>query len=331
MFFGNILTKDTRRSENSNKSLSLKRYFIALMLLTALAAFAHEPITPIPLRIPYDLAKARLGQRLFFDPILSRDRKISCVSCHDFAHGGADPRNVSLGAGGIKGRMQSPTVLNAVFNIAQFWNGRAKTLEDQAMGPIHNPVEMRMSSNEVISRLTNNPFYHQAFTRINGRSSITIMDVANVIAEYEKTLITPNSPFDRYLRHEALLSASATRGYEFFKRTGCASCHNGVIIGGNSYQKIGVITPYPRKPHTDDRYAITGNQRDKNVFKVPTLRNIALTAPYFHDASAKTLSDAIHIMSRHNVGIKPSKQEEDDLIAFLNSLTAPLPETAKKL
>lgn len=289
-----------------------------------------ELITPIPLRIPYDLAKAQLGQRLFFDPILSRDRSIACVSCHDFTKGGADPRNVSSGVGGAQGKMQAPTVLNAVFNLAQFWNGRAATLEDQAMGPIHNPIEMAMSSNEVTSRLIHNPFYRQAFAHINGRSTITITDVAEVIAEYEKTLITPNSPFDRYLRHEEPLSPASLRGYEVFKRLGCASCHNGVLVGGNSYQKIGVIIPYPRKPNIDDRYALTGNQRDKNVFKVPTLRNIALTAPYFHDGSAKTLSEAVRLMSHHNVGIKPTEQEEIDLISFLKSLTAALPATAKK-
>jgi len=310
--------------------LSLKYYFTVIMLCTSTVGFSIEPITPIPLRIPYDSAKARLGQHLFFDPILSRDRSVACVSCHDFAHGGTDSRSVSSGVGGAQGSMQSPTVLNAVFNIAQFWNGRAATLEDQAMGPIHNPVEMAMSSDEVTSRLMHNPFYRQEFARIHGRSTITITDVAEVIAEYEKTLITPNSPFDRYLRHKAPLSAAAVRGYEFFKRAGCASCHNGVLVGGNSFQKFGVITPYPRKSNTDDRYALTGKERDKNVFKVPTLRNIAQTAPYFHDGSAQTLSEAIGIMSRHNVGIKPTQQEEGDLIAFLESLTAPLPATAKK-
>lgn len=310
--------------------LSPKYYFSVIMLCTSTVGFSIEPITPIPLHIPYDSAKAQLGQRLFFDPILSRDGTVACVSCHDFARGGADSRNVSSGVGGAQGTMQSPTVLNAVFNIAQFWNGRAATLKDQAMGPIHNPVEMAMSSDLVTLRLTRSPFYRQAFTKITGRSTITITDVAEVIAEYEKTLITPNSPFDLYLRHKATLSAAAARGYEFFKRAGCASCHNGVLVGGNSFQKIGIITPYPRKSKTDDRYALTGNPRDKNVFKVPTLRNIALTAPYFHDGSAKTLSEAIGTMSRHNVGIKLTQQEEDDVIAFLKSLTAPLPATAKK-
>jgi cytochrome c peroxidase len=309
--------------------LSTKSYFILLALLITIPTFAQEPITPIPLSIPYDAQKAQLGQRLFFDPILSRDRTIACVSCHDFGHGGADTNTVSLGVGGAKGKMQAPTVLNAVFNFTQFWNGRAPTLKDQAMGPIHNPLEMAMSSSEITSRLAHVPLYAQAFARIYGRNSITIADVADVVAEYEKTLITPNSPFDRYLRHEAPLAQDALRGYQFFKRAGCASCHNGVLVGGNSFQKIGVMSPYPRDPHTDDRYAITKNPRDKNVFKVPTLRNIAQTAPYFHDGSAKTLPEAIRTMSLYNIGVKPSKQEENDLIAFLNSLSAPLPKTAK--
>ena len=243
-------------------------YAVALLCVSTVL-FSAEPITPIPAAIAYDRAKAKLGQRLFFDPILSRDRSVACVTCHDFAHGGADPRAVSVGVGGAMGCVQAPTVLNAVFNLTQFWNGRAPTLKDQTLGPILNPVEMSMTPDEVSSRLERDPFYRRAFTNITGRSNISINDVAEAIAEYEKTLITPNSPFDRYLRGEAPLGEDAKRGYAYFKRAGCVSCHNGVLAGGNSYQKIGSVIPYPQHPNTPDRYSMSGDLRDKNVFKVP--------------------------------------------------------------
>ncbi|MFZ3052120.1 MAG: cytochrome c peroxidase [Sulfuricurvum sp.] len=296
-----------------------------LLFLAPLLLNAVEPITPIPQKIPYSYEKASLGKSLFFDTILSRDQTISCASCHDFNHGGADPRLISIGINGKKGNMQSPSVFNAVFNFKQFWNGRAKNLTDQVVGPIHNPVEMGMTTAQIEKRINTNATYRDSFYKITGRSSITITDIAVVISEYEKTLITPNSKFDRFLRGEVILSTEELRGYTLFKTLGCASCHNGVNIGGNSFQKFGVIIPITRTLKTDDRYTLTKREKDKNVFKVPSLRNIALTAPYFHDGSAETLQGALKIMAMHNLGTKLSAKEIQDVISFLNTLTGQIP------
>lgn len=222
--------------------------------------------------------------------------------------------------------MNAPTVFNAVFNFVQFWNGRAKNLKEQASGPIHNPVEMGADAALVEQRINRNQHYKEAFEKIIGKRPVTFADVTDAIAEYEKTLITPNGKFDRYLRGETRLDQSEARGYALFKRIGCASCHNGINVGGNSYQKFGIIVPIEQTGKTDDRYAITKRDSDKNVFKVPTLRNIALTAPYFHDGRAATLKEALKIMSDHNLGIALTSSEIDDLIAFLYTLTGELPE-----
>lgn len=296
-----------------------------LLFLTPLLLNAVEPITPIPQKIPYNYEKASLGKSLFFDTMLSRDQTISCASCHDFNYGGADPRLISIGINGKVGKMQAPSVFNAVFNFRQFWNGRAKNLVDQAVGPIHNPVEMGMTTEQIENRLNAIPTYRNSFQKITGRASITISDITDVISEYEKTLITPNSKFDRYLRGTIILSPKELRGYTLFKTLGCASCHNGVNMGGNSFQKFGVIIPITRTLTTDDRYALTKRENDKNVFKVPSLRNIALTAPYFHDGSAATLQEALKIMAMHNLGTKLSAQEIQDIIIFLNTLTGQIP------
>ncbi len=281
-----------------------------VVALFGIIAVLHgvEPILPIPQSIPHDKAKAALGKKLFFDPILSRDYTISCASCHDFTKGGADARNVSIGIHHQKGSMNAPTVLNSVFNFTQFWNGRAKNLEEQALGPIHNPVEMGLSTTEATLRLQSNPAYSNAFSKITARRTITASDISMMIAEYEKTLITPNGKFDLYLLKKGKLSPQEMDGYQLFKTLGCISCHNGVNVGGNSYQKMGAILPIERNSKIDDRYALTQREQDKNVFKVPTLRNIALTAPYFHDGSAATLHEAITKMSHHNLGIKLSSK-----------------------
>jgi len=303
------------------RSMKFILYFFAIA--TSLV-HGGEPILPIPQSIPYDATKAALGEKLFFDPILSRDYTITCASCHSFSKGGADARNVSIGIHHQKGSMNAPTVLNSVFNFTQFWNGRAKNLTEQALGPIHNPVEMGLSPKEAALRLQSDPAYSNAFEKITARRTITANDIAVMISEYEKTLITPNGKFDLYLRGKDTLSPKELKGYQLFKTLGCVSCHNGVNVGGNSYQKMGAILPIERNVKIDDRYTITHREQDKNVFKVPTLRNIALTAPYFHDGSAVTLREAIQKMSHHNLGLKLSETEIDSLIAFLNTLTGKL-------
>lgn len=303
----------------------MRKKTIMWMVFVPLLNFAAEPISPIPQLIPYDKLKASIGEKLFFDPILSKNQTVSCASCHNFTYGGADSLARSIGMNGQTGRMNSPTVLNSAFNFAQFWNGRAKNLAEQASGPIHNPVEMGSSRSLIEQRINQKNEYKKAFSKIIGNRPINLDDIIEAIAEYEKTLITPNAKFDLYLQGKMKLDPAETRGYALFKRLGCASCHNGVNVGSNSYQKFGVIVPIERHPHTDDRFEITHRDYDKNVFKVPTLRNIALTAPYFHDGRAATLQEAIRIMSRHNLGVNLSDSDVNDLVSFLYTLTGTIP------
>ena len=286
---------------------------------------AREPIEPLPVNADYDAAKAAIGKELFFDPILSKDRSIACASCHNLNAGGADSRKVSSGVNNVKGNIQSPTVLNARYNFKQFWNGRAATLLEQAQGPIHNSAEMAMNSQEVEKRINASKKYQALFANSNTGKTISFSMVLEAIVEFEKALVTPNSKFDRYLRSEGQLSQLEAAGYQTFKELGCITCHNGINIGGNSFQKMGTIIPYSFKEDFPDRYYLTKKEYNKNVFKVPTLRNIALTAPYFHDASSKTLKDAIKKMSYHNLGYVITDKQVTALVAFLNTLTGEKP------
>ncbi|WP_200762801.1 cytochrome-c peroxidase [Nitrosophilus alvini] len=298
--------------------------FFFIFFITIL--YAVEPIVPIPESIEYKKDKALLGKLLFFDPLLSADKKISCASCHDFDYGGADPRDFSIGVYGRKGVVNSPTVLNSVFNFRQFWNGRAKDLKEQVIEPLFSPVEMGMTKELVEERLNSSKLYKKEFKKVYKTEVITLDMVIDAIAEFEKALITPNSKFDRFLKGEIKLSTEEEKGYLLFKQLGCITCHNGINLGGNSFQKIGAIIPYPRKKSAQDRYEVTKREFDKNRFKVPTLRNIILTAPYFHDASAKTLYDAIDKMAYHELGVKLTWEEKNFLIAFLATLTGEKPK-----
>lgn len=309
----------------------MKRFFQILfsVMLPVLCLKAAEPISPLPKSVVYDKAKAALGKRLFEETLLSGDKRVSCVSCHSFAAGGADPRPVSIGIDGKRGNIQAPTVYNAVFNFRQFWNGRAASLKSQAGGPIHNPVEMGMDSRTVEARLNAVASYRRDFKRIYASQRVRYDDVIDAIVVFEKALVTPNSLFDRYLRAEERLDALQSQGYRRFKELGCVTCHNGVNIGGNSFQKMGVFIPYDYNRSIPDRYSLTGKQQHKNVFKVPTLRNIVLTAPYFHDASALTLEDAIRTMSHHNLGAQISKEDTAAIVAFLKTLTGQTPDVLR--
>ncbi len=288
--------------------------------------FAREPIEPLPQHVEYDRSKAELGRKLFEETLLSRDKSVACASCHSFASGGADPRPVSLGVEGKKGNIQSPTVYNARFNFKQFWNGRADSLRTQASGPIHNPVEMGMDSRIVEERLNASPEYRALFKKIYGTGRISYRQAIDAIVEFEKALVTPNSRFDRYLRGELKLNDEEMRGYRRFKALGCITCHNGINVGGNSFQKMGLFIPYKYKKGIPDRAAVTKDPRHRNVFKVPSLRNVALTAPYFHDASAKTLEGAVKTMSYHNLGTELSPEDVKAIVAFLKTLTGDTPE-----
>ena len=300
--------------------------YLFVFVIFGSPVFASEPITPIPTRIDYNRPKALLGRTLFSDPILSLDHTISCASCHNLSDDGNDPRPVSTGVKGQRGVMNSPTVFNAIFNFRQFWNGRDPGLKEQADGPIHNPVEMEMATAEVKLRLNAEAAYQQAFHAVYSKKHVEYADVLDAIAEFEKALFTPDSRFNRYLRGEINLNTDEKKGYLTFKELGCITCHNGVNVGGNSFQKMGVINPVPWDGKHSDRFKVTGQSLDKNVYKVPTLRNIIKTAPYFHDGSKQTLKEALNEMAFHNLGLELTAEEERTLTAFLNSLTGRLPE-----
>ena len=311
----------------------LRVFFI---LSVSICLFAQDAITPIPFMGSYDKEKAQLGKSLFFDKILSKDGTISCSSCHELPGNGANSTEHSFGINNKKSLVNSPTVLNSVFNLSQFFDGRAKDLKDQALISIVNPLEMDSSIEEVLVKL-NNSSYKKRFQKIY-KDGITTNNLAEVIAEFEKALITPNSRFDRYLRGDRkAINDQEKRGYKAFKELGCISCHNGVNIGGNMHQKMGIIIVYDHMDSTqknlalNGRYNVTKRERDKLVFKVPTLRNIALTAPYLHDGSVETLKDVIIDMREHQLGLLDESSDVDDIEMFLKTLTGEMPEIIKKI
>lgn len=303
---------------------------IILIIIITTFCVANEPITPIPQTISYDKQKALLGKKLFFDTILSKDDSISCSSCHDVYSNGADTVSFSVGFNKIKGLINTPTVFNSIFNFKQFWNGRAKNLKDQAKTALYNPIEHNMNKKAIETKLNQNSVYIQLFHKVYENNTISINEVVEVIAEYEKTLITPNSKFDKYLRGEVNLSKNEKDGYKLFKDYGCISCHNGVNIGGNSFQAFGVLESYDKdKREYPDRKSITGYPSDKNVFKVPTLRNISKTAPYLHNGSILKLKDVVAVMGKYNLGIEISKKDIKLIEIFLYTLDAKVPEEIK--
>lgn len=278
-------------------------------------------IEVIPDRVDFNYDKAILGKKLFFDTGLSRDNTISCASCHDLEAGGDDGLRFSIGINGQEGDINAPTVLNSVFNFRQFWDGRAKTLQEQALGPIENPIEMGHDFTDLVSNL-NKTSYIEEFNKIY-KNGITKNNIANAIAEFEKTLITPNSPFDRYLKgNEKAINSFEKDGYKLFRSKGCISCHNGVNVGGNLYSKFGMIIDVTSK-HLG-KYNITKNEMDKYYFKVPSLRNISLTSPYFHDGRHETLKEAVETMALVQLGRPITDLEIEKIVAFLKTLNGEL-------
>lgn len=278
-------------------------------------------ITPLPTSIPYDKEKAMLGKQLYMDTSLSKDGKVSCNTCHDLKKYGVDNEIFSIGADGVLDEpFNSPTTFNSVFNFVQFWDGKAKNLADQAKNPFINPKEMALKDEaEVVKRVEANAKYKASFDKIYGE--ITMQNITDAIAEFEKTLITPNAPFDRYLNgDENAISSQAKRGWEAFKSNGCVACHQGQNVGGTMYQKIGIFEPYPNQENLG-RYEITKIESDKMVFKVPSLRNVAKTAPYYHDGSIPTLDACVQFMAYYQLGRFLDQQTVDDIVAFLESLT----------
>jgi cytochrome c peroxidase len=287
---------------------------------------APNPITPLPLSQSLDTRKVALGEELFNDPRLSGDGSISCAHCHNLATGGVDRLTYSRGIGGKEGGINAPTVFNSGFNFRQFWNGRAETLEDQIDGPLQNPVEMGSTWPGAIAALSEDQNYRSKFKTIYD-DGIQPHNVKDAIATFERSLITPNSRFDRFLRGDkTALNNEEQAGYRLFKQLGCISCHQGINIGGNMYQKLGIMEDYfAARGHLTDadqgRFSVTNQARDRHFFKVPSLRNIALTPPYLHDGSAKELEDAVKVMARYQLGRKVDADEVSKIAAFLRTLT----------
>jgi cytochrome c peroxidase len=281
---------------------------------------------PLPQRIDLDMAKVTLGERLFHDARLSGNDTISCASCHNLATGGVDRQPRSFGMNNAEGAVNAPTVFNSGFNFAQFWDGRAATLEAQIDGPIHSPKEMATNWPQVVAKLAADQTYPALFTQsyADGISSTNIKDA---IATFERALVTPNSRFDRYLRGEAdTLSPQEKQGYVLFRSYGCSSCHQGINLGGNMFQKMGLMGDYfADRGHVTEadrgRYNVDHRPDSMHAFKVPSLRNVALTAPYFHDGSARTLSEAIAIMAKYQLGRPMPAADLKAIAAFLETLT----------
>jgi cytochrome c peroxidase len=291
----------------------------------AAAEHRNEPIQPIPKALPVDAQKVALGFRLYHDPRLSGDSTLSCAHCHSLNTGGVDGRKTSIGVGGAVGPINAPTVFNSVFNSEQFWDGRAPKLQVQAGGPPLNPIEMASKSwEEIIGKLDKDPVLTRDFVAAypQGLSGEAITDA---IAEFEKTLITPDSPFDNWLRgDDKAMTMQQKHGYQLFKDNKCATCHGGTILGGRSFEPLGLKRDFNFGEITAadiGRMNVTSEARDRLRQKVPGLRNVALTAPYFHRGDVATLDEAVKLMLRYQVGTELPQQDVDDIVAFLESLT----------
>lgn len=302
---------------------------LALILASSQVVFAaplDEPITPLAKPAQHDPARVEIGRRLFNDPRMSSNNRISCASCHDLHAGGADRRAKSLGFDGRPTTVNTPTVFNSSLNFKQFWNGRAASLESQIHEVVQNPVEMGSQWGELVAKLQQDAGYRKAFAAAY-KDGITHKNIQNAIASFERTLVTPDSRFDKYLRgDDSALTAEEKNGYAKFKQYGCIACHQGANVGGNMFQKFGVLGDYfasrgGSSPADLGRYSVTHRESDRHVFKVPSLRNVALTAPYFHDGSATTLEDAVDVMFKFQLGRVASGDDKKAIVLFLNTLT----------
>lgn len=293
-------------------------------------AQSDEPIQPLPTEVKLDARKVALGQQLFSDKRLSKDNSISCASCHNLATGGVDGRTTALGIRGAKGLVNVPTVLNSSLNFRQHWDGRAASLEAQVAIPVHSPIEMGTNWPEVIAKLSKDALLVEEFKKTYPAGGLQARNITDAIATFERSLTTPNARFDKYLRgNTSALTVDELRGYQLFKSYGCVACHQGVNVGGNMFQTFGVMGNYFAQrgnPTEADlgRFNVTRKESDKHVFKVPSLRNVALTAPYFHDGSAKTLGDAVDVMFKFQLGRTASAQDKDLIVKFLYTLTGEL-------
>ena len=309
-----------------------KPVMLALSLTVSASAFAapsNEPIQPIQPAKVTNQAKVELGKQLFFDPRLSKSGFISCNSCHNLSMGGSDNLPSSIGHNWQQGPINSPTVLNSSLNLAQFWDGRAADLKEQAGGPIANPMEMGFTHTLAVDVLQSIPQYRESFKKVYGKNAIDIDQVTDAIAAFEETLVTPNSRFDQWLKGDKkALSKDELAGYQLFKDVGCTACHNGSAVGGNSFQKMGLVEAYATQNPAEGVAGLTGNDADRMKFKVPTLRNVELTYPYFHDGAYWNLEEAVDVMARLQLGRKLEKKQIDQITAFLKTLTGEQPSFA---
>jgi cytochrome c peroxidase len=315
------------------------RNTVVLAALALLAGCASKPapdaklkmFAPLPETIPAKVsgpaeAQVKLGRMLFYDARLSKSQTISCNSCHDLAKYGVDGAATSEGFKGQHGDRNSPTVYNAAAHFVQFWDGRAADVEAQAKGPVLNPVEMAMASEqEVVAVLASIPEYVAAFAAAfpDDKQPLTYENMSIAIGTFERGLLTP-SRWDKYLKGDgSALTAQEQAGFHAFSSAGCGTCHAGALLGANLYQKIGVMKPYPDVD--PGRYKVTKVESDRMMFKVPSLRNVARTAPYFHNGKVGGLDDAVSQMAEYQLGAQLSKEEISSIVAFLNSLTGEIP------
>ena len=289
---------------------------------------AHEPVRPIDQSLEYDPAKAALGFELFHDKRLSVDNTVSCASCHELENAGVDNHQYSHGVDDQLGGVNAPTVYNAVYNFVQFWDGRAVTLADQAAGPPLNPVEMASPSfDDIIAKLNADKKFAKAFKAVYP-DGITQANLTDAIEEFERTLITPNSRFDKWLLgDDSAITEDELEGYELFKKYDCATCHVGQNLGGQSYELMGLRNHYFAErgldlTHEDNgRYKETKEERDRHRFKVPGLRNVEHTWPYYHDGTRLTLEDAVRDMGYYQSGVELDEDEVEKITDFLKTLT----------
>jgi cytochrome c peroxidase len=289
---------------------------------------AYSPLPDLPPATePALVETVALGKMLYYEPRLSKSQKISCNSCHALTQYGVDNQATSSGHKGQKGDRNSPTVYNAAIHFVQFWDGRAPNVEEQAKGPVLNPVEMAMSSDkEVLAVLNSMPEYVDAFKKAfpNDKDPVSYDNLGKAIGAFERRLVTP-ARWDKFLRGEqSALSAEEKAGFNTFVASGCQTCHAGALLGGNMFQKIGVVTPWP---DTSDpgRAKVTKSEADKFMFKVPSLRNIEKTAPYFHNGKVATLKESIAMMADHQVGKTLSDADLKSIETWMKSLTGEIP------
>ena len=286
----------------------------------------NEPILPIPLTIELDPKKVLLGEKLFNDPLLSKDNNMTCAQCHQVKQGGDDGLKTSITNSGKSDTINAPTIFNVGFNFRQTWRGEFKTLESQAEADLKNPRHSATNWEELLPKLSANTLYVKDFRKIYPKG-ISRFSVLDAIATYEKSLITPNSRFDQYLRgNNEILSSDELKGYNHFKRYGCIACHQGINVGGNVFQKLGLFDNYFEHRGNISQadyglYNVTKNEEDRFVFKVPSLRNVEVTSPYLHDGSFTKLKKVIEIMAYFQLGTEIEEEHINQIELFLRTLT----------